>query len=263
MALFWRIWAAVIFVNLTVLTLFVGLATLQFDSINSFLVGERLSVLAGRTAAPFQAAAKIGLPLSTVRNADALLERARQTDDAILAIHVFDEAGQIVHSTDPAAQAMIPPQALTARHAAAGAPWHHETEAGFFSSIDIPARAQNASSTTAGGILIVYPGGGNVTQIRAMGAELSLAAIAVALAAAGLSALLLRLGLGRQIRTFEAIDGAIADFERNAWRSAASATITPSQSDGETGELRQLLGAAESRYRTTGHALTTTSEGAE
>ena len=81
MALFWRIWSAVILVNLAVLTLFVGLAILRFDSINSGLVGERaprrLAVLAGRTAAPFQAAAKIGLPLSTVRNADALLERAR------------------------------------------------------------------------------------------------------------------------------------------------------------------------------------------
>jgi len=42
MALFWRIWTAVILVNLTVLSLFVGLATLQFDSINSGLVGERL-----------------------------------------------------------------------------------------------------------------------------------------------------------------------------------------------------------------------------
>ena len=146
MALFWRIWTAVILVNLAVLTLFVGLATLQFDSINSGLVGERLAVLAGRTAAPFQAAAKIGLPLSTVRNADALLERARQTDDAILAIHVFDQAGRIVHSTDASASEMIPPGALAAREAAGGAPWHSETEAGFFSGIDIRAAATSPGS---------------------------------------------------------------------------------------------------------------------
>ena len=86
--------------------------------------------------------------------------------------------------------------ALAARAAAAGVPWHSETEGGFLSSIDIPARA----GSTAGGILIVYPGGGNVTRVRAMGAELALAAIAVLLAAAGLSAVLLRFGLGRQIR---------------------------------------------------------------
>ena len=259
MALFWRIWTAVILVNLVVLTLFVALATLQFDSINSGLVGERLVVLAGRTAAPFQAAAKIGLPLSTVRNADALLERARQTDDAILAIHVFDETGRVVHSTDATVPAMIPPLALAARAAAAGAPWHNETEAGFFSGIDIPARG----GATAGGILIVYPGGGNVTQVRAMGAELALAAIAVMLAAAGLSALLLRLGLRRQIRTFEAIDGAIADFERGSWRSAAAGAIASTPTEDGTGELRQLLDAAETRYRAAGRALATTREGGE
>jgi hypothetical protein len=96
-----------------------------------------------------------------------------------------------------------------------------------------------------------------------MGAELALAAITVALAAAALSALLLRVGLGRQIRTFEAIDGAIADFERGAWRSAASAATTPAKPGDETGELRQLLDAAEARYRATGQALAAVSEGAE
>lgn len=123
MALFWRIGAAVTLVNLAVLTLFVGLATLQFDSINSGLVGERLVVLAGRTAAPFQAAARIGLPLSTVRNADALLERARQTDDAIMAIHVFDAEGRIVHCTDAAPPAAIPALVAAARYAAGGTAW--------------------------------------------------------------------------------------------------------------------------------------------
>jgi hypothetical protein len=105
---------------------------------------------------------------------------------------------------------------------------------------------------------VVYPGGGNVTQIRAMGAELALAAIVVLLVAAGLSALLLRFGLGRQISAFEAIDGVIAGFERGAWRSAASAPATPTPSDdatGAAGELRRLLDAAETRYRATGQAL--------
>lgn len=251
MALFWRIWAAVILVNLAVLALFVGLATLQFDSINSALVGERLLVLAGRTAAPFQAAAKIGLPLSTVRNADALLERARQTDDAIVAIHVFNESGQIVHSTEPLAPTMVPANVVAARAAAAGAPWYLENAVGFFSSVDIP----NLEGRSAGGILIVYPGGGNATQVRAMGAELALAAIAVVLSAAGLGALLLRMGLARQIHTFEKIEGTIADFERVAWRSAAAAPDVAPTGEQHTDELRLLLDAAELRYREVGRAL--------
>ena len=81
------------------------------------------------------------------------------------------------------------------------------------------------------------------------------AAIAVLVIAAGLSALLLRLGLRRQIRTFEVIDGAIADFERGSWRSAAAGSVAPAPADNGIGELRQLLDAAETRYRATGQAL--------
>jgi hypothetical protein len=249
MALFWRIWAAVTIVNLVVLTVFVVFATLQFGNINAGLVGERLAVLARQTAAPFEAVAKIGLPLATARNAKALLERARQTDDAILAVHVFDAAGHIVHSTAAAPSAMIPAEARTARTTAAGEPWHLETADGFLSSIDIAS----ADGASAGGILIVYPDSASATRIRAMAADLALAALAALVAAAALSALLLRLALARQIRSFDDMDSVIADFERTAWRSAAG---RPPQPRADAGELRQLLAAAEERYRAEGRRLT-------
>jgi len=258
MALFWRIWVAVTLVNLAVLCVFVGLATLQFGVISSGLVGERLAVLAGRTAAPFEAAARIGLPISTVRNAKALLERARQTDDAILAVHVFDADGKIVHSTDPAATA-IPAEALLARAQAEGAPWHREIAGRFVSGIDIAGR----EGKTAGGVLVVYPDTGSVTRIRAMTAELALAAIVVLLAAAALAVPLLRFGLKRQIRTFEAVDGAIGAFERRSWRSAAAAAIEPEADAGETDELRRLLDEAEACYRATGRKIAAVAEDAQ
>ncbi len=253
MALFWRIWAAVTLVNFAVLAIFVTLATLQFGNINSGLVGERLLVLAERTAAPFKAAAKIGLPLSSVRNADALLERARQTDDAIQAVHVFDAGGQIVQSTAAAPPFSIPAEAFHARASAEGAPWHRETAEGFLSSIDILA----PDGTPAGGILIVYPGGGSLTRILAMGAELALAALTVLLISSGLSALLLRLGLRRPIRQFREIDEAIVGFERAAWRSAAGqpAADEAAAETAQASELRGLLQAAEARYRAVGRAL--------
>lgn len=255
MALFWRIWGAVTLVNFAVVTIFVALATLQFGNVNSALVGERLVVLADHTAAPFKAAARIGLPLSTVRNADALLERARQTDDAIIAIHVFDVTGRIVHSTISPPPTMIPAEALFARTAADGVPWHRETTYGFLSSIDIVSR----DGSTVGGILIVYPGGGNLTRIRAMAAELGLAAIGVLIIAAVLSALLLRLGLRGQIKSFEAIDSSIGKFERSAWRSAAGRP--PDVAEGDAEELRVLLDVAETRYRAVGQSLAPTQKG--
>ncbi len=249
MALFWRIWLAVTLVNLVVLTIFVGLATLQFGNINSNLVGERLVVLAERTAAPFKAAAKLGLSLSTVRNAEALLERARQTDAAILAIHVFDNAGRIVQSTAKPPPTAIPAKALAARAVASGAPWHIESDEIVLSSIDIIAR----DKITVGGVLIVYPRSSSVTQIRAIGAELALTTILILLVSAVISAILLRLSLGKQIRLYESIDSAVTNFERGAWRSAAGRPSFMVGSDVD--ELSHLLEAAEISYQAAGREL--------
>lgn len=249
MALYWRIWAAVTLVNLAVLTIFVGLATLQFINISSRLVNERLAVLAERTASPFNAAARIGLPLANVRNANALLERARQTDHMIRAIHVYDAAQRIVHSTETPAPDVIPPAAAVARAASQGDRWHVESADAFLNILDITGRG----GTTAGGILIVYPASGNLTQVRAMGAELALAAIAMLLVTAAISSVILRIGLDGPVRIFEAIDREIAGFERGAWRRAAASPATPSGDSG-SGEFRQLLDAAEERYRAAGQA---------
>lgn len=250
MALYWRIWATVTVVNLLVLSIFVGLATVQFASINAALVGERLLVLADRTLAPFAAAVRIGLPLSTVRNATALLERARQTDDEILAIHVFDASGRVVHSTSAQPPFAIPPEASRARTVAQGAAWFRETSEGFFGSLEIRGRG----GASAGGILVVYPGGDSITRTRAMLANLALAAIAVLVAMAALGALLLRWGLARHIRHFAAVDDAVTAFEQAAWRSAAGGSGPASPPDA-TG-LHEQLELAERRYRAAGRALT-------
>ena len=249
MALFWRIWFAVSFVNLLVLTIFVGLATLQFGNINSDLVGERLAVLAERTAGPFKAAAKIGLPLSTVRNAEALLERARQTDGAILAIHVFDNKGRIIQSTDKQPPAEIPARVLAARAAADGSSWHIESDETFLSCIDIVAR----DKMVIGGVLIVYPKSSSVTRILAMGAELALATIVILLVGAVFSLFLLRLSIGKQIRLYDSIDSAVMNFEQGAWRSAAARPSFTGEGDAE--ELGHLLEAAELSYQSAGRVL--------
>ncbi len=248
-ALFWRIWAAVSLVNALVLSVFVALAALQFASINATLVGERLVVLAGRTVAPFATSARLGLPLSAVRNAPALLERARQTDEDIVALHVFDAEGRIVHSTASPAPVAIATDVAAARSAAGGAPWYRETTDGFICGVDVAA----ADGSSAGGILIVYPGRGNLTQVRSMIAELLEGAFVALLAAAALGTLILRIGLAGAIRYFKAIDTACGDFERGAWRRAAGHEwATP---DRDRATLSDQLWSAAGRYRATGKSL--------
>lgn len=251
MALFWRIWAAVTVVTFAVLAIFVALATLQFDQVNTELVAERLSVLAHRTAAPFEAAAGIGLPLSTVRNAAALLERARQTDDAIIAIHVFDRDGRVAHSTDKS------PPATIERTSPAGEAGRLASGDGFQIVFDIAG----LGGDPVGGILVAYSGRDSTTRVRAMAAELALAAIQVLIASAILGGLLLRLGLAPQIRAFEAVDQAMASFERSSWRSTAAAKPGDTAAS-STDDLRDLLDAADARYRAAGQAVAEAEESA-
>lgn len=247
MALFWRVWVAVSAVNLMVLTLFVSLTSLQFDNVNTGLVADRLKVLAARTVAPFAAASRIGLPLSTVRNANALLERARQTDSDILEIAVFDDAGTIVHNTSKDSRPVIPEGARAVRKKTGTEIWHFSESGRFYAGADI----LRGDGSDAGGILIVYPTQSNTTQIRAMAAEIGLAAIVVFILSAGLSGLLLKLGLRRQIHDFDAIENSIEEFEYGAWRSAAGGMTARANFSA----LGTALNDAEAQYRATGAAM--------
>ena len=249
MALFWRIWAAVSLVNIVVLSVFLGLAALQFASINSTLVGERLIVLATRTVAPFAASVRLGLPISGVRNAPTLLERARQTDEDIVALHVFDAAGQVVHSTVNPAPAAITTDAAEARQSAQGAPWYRETSDGFIGGVDIAA----ADGRSAGGIVIVYPGRGNETQVRSMITELVGGAFGALLLAAVLGTLVLRFALKEAIRHFSAIDATYTDFERGVWRRGAGRAWAPAKEEPEA--FSNQLQSAAARYRATGQSM--------
>ena len=101
MSVFWRSWGTVVILVAIVLVVLAALTTLQFNSTLSRFIQGRLAVLAQTSQVSFSAVVALGLPLSTVRNAPAILERARQTDPQIAAIHVFEPAGRILHSTDP------------------------------------------------------------------------------------------------------------------------------------------------------------------
>lgn len=247
----WRIWTAVVLVTLVVLALFVLLATLQFQSINSALTSDRLAVLADRTAESFKAPVRIGLPLSTVRNAAALLERARQTDRRILAMHVFDASGRVVHSTVAPAPESISPQAIHAVSKAENGRWRLSSGSTFVSGVTM----RDPGGNVAGGVMVVYPATGHLTQVRAMAAELGFAALGGLLAVAIVGAVLLRVSVRRLFRRFERIETDISEFERGAWRSAAGAPEPAPLPDGESGALRWLLPEAESTYRRTGQHL--------
>ncbi|MGR3342793.1 MAG: hypothetical protein ACU0DI_06155 [Paracoccaceae bacterium] len=219
MGFFWRMWLSAIGIILASAIVFVILATLQFSQIFSGLVGERLLVVASRTAAPFEAATRLGLPLSTVRNADALLAQARQTDTEIAAIYVYDVNGEISHSTQTSvASAEIQKILRSHGESSGGQSWYAESENGFWAGHPI----SSSGGASAGGILIFYPDTQKNTRVMAMITELAVVAGAIVVFAAVLSGLLMRIGLGSSIRNFERVEADLAQFERDTWRAAVS-----------------------------------------
>lgn len=81
-----------------VIAVYIAFAILQFNQIRAELERERITILAERVATPFEAAVRIGLPLASVHNAEAPLERARQLDPAIEAVFVLGPQGDVVRS---------------------------------------------------------------------------------------------------------------------------------------------------------------------
>jgi hypothetical protein len=255
MSLFWRSWITVTALIATVLTVLAALSTVQFDAILSNFIQGRLSVLAQTAQAPFQSATDLGLPLSSVRNAQAILERARQTDFDILAVHLFDSVGTIIHSTDKEHPTSVRAEVLFAQAESESATWHAETEHRFLSGVTI----LDPAGEKLGGVLVVYPKTGLDTAVGAMAAHLALYIIITLVVVSGTGIVILRLGLRRLIQVFTGIDATFATIERREWRRLAEGVDSapqPVRGFGiDTGDLEQLLSAAEGRYIAAGKEL--------
>ncbi|MGM0913874.1 MAG: hypothetical protein ACQEXC_08335 [Pseudomonadota bacterium] len=245
MTLFWRAWATIMLVNLVVLALFVGLATLRYAGIEGGLTGERLGVLAERTAEPFTIAAGLGLSLGQVRNAPAVLERSRRTDALIEAIHVFAPDGRVVHSSLPEAPARVGQEVIRRHRASAGTPWYLESGDRFISGVSI----DGATGVSSGGVLLVYQRRHSQARVLAMSAELSMLALLVWLIAAVAGWLPLRRALAREVDDCRRLEQTIDAFERRCWRPGGVALAPGKERPPQEEELAELLDAAERRYQ--------------
>lgn len=233
--MFWRLWWAASATLAFAMLIFVGLTLLQFQNIQRTLLAERVTVLAVNTAEPFNSASGIGLPLSSVRNAEALLERARQTDDAITSIHILDPNGRILHQVGTG-DAGAEPLPLPADWQAGQVNLFDGSRLVSFSPI---ARSDGDAQAA---MVISLDASASVNRTWAMGAELATAAIAFLGVGALLIGLALRLAFAPEIAAFEAIERDVERFERDTWLGEATEPM-----DG--GELRRALGDAYASYR--------------
>lgn len=256
MSLFWRSWALVVLLMSAVLAMLVLLSTVQFNSILADFVQGRLAVLVQSTQLSFRSATRLGLPLAAVRNGSAILERARQTDSAIAAIHVFDPAGKTLFSTDTSPPEYIPATALKAHALSGDHVWRAETGDFLLSGMPIMSAT---SSHAIGGVVIAYPKTGLKTSVSAMGANLALYAAAIICLTAAVAGGVLRYGLRRLIAVSAGIEATFTAFEQEEWRHIAGGKAeAPPAVVGFGIDTRKLLSqfeAAEKQYIRAGMEL--------
>jgi len=153
MSILWRSWVTFTAIIATVLIVLALLSCLQHNALYSELIRQRLSVVAQTAADSFQPVVNLGLPISMVRNAREVLERAQQTDARITAIHAFNPTGIIVQTTDPGDPGQVPDEVKLAQSLADGSEWSVESDRELFSGVSL----LNAAGGTVGNIVIVYP----------------------------------------------------------------------------------------------------------
>jgi len=254
-SIFWRCWLIVNVLIAVVLTILVLLSTIQFEATLSNFIHGRMSVLAQTTQASLKTAMHLGLPLSSVRNAKAIFERARQIDPNISTIYVFDHSGKILHSTDPNPPTSVRAEVLFAQSESTSTQWRTETNLHILSGASI----LGAAGELAGGVVIVNPKTALETSVRAMSARLALYFIATFVFVAAISVIVLRFGLENIAKIFSGIEAAFSAIEKREWRQlAGGSNPAPAPVSGfgvNTGELEELLNRAEDKYVSIGREL--------
>jgi len=209
-AVFTRLWAVAVGVLAIVIAAFVLLAILNFKQIQTRLLLERLVVLAELTADPFEAAARLGLPLANVRNSAALLERARQSDDAIQGIYVLDKNSELVHSTNGTLSGDLSTYRVPASDITR---WSWVGGDHLFSAV----RIVGSVGQFAGAVVVEIDTTASAIRTRAMAAELLTSALAIWALMTTLSGAALWVWLRPQIEGFRSVEAQIEQFESDVW----------------------------------------------
>lgn len=154
LSILWRSWLTFSVLIAIVLAFLTLLSTIQFDALLSNLIRQRLTVVAQTTAASFRPVVEMGLPISMMRNASQILQRAKKTDQKITSVHVFNSAnGIILHSTDTEHAHIVSYDVLAQQKASIANSWSIETT----TELDSGSKIKDKKGNTVGSVLISYP----------------------------------------------------------------------------------------------------------
>ncbi|MDC1287335.1 MFS transporter [Gammaproteobacteria bacterium] len=195
-SILWRSWVALSAIIAIVLAVLSVLIILQHNAILANLIQSRLSVIAQSTSASFRPIVNLGLPLSTVRNASDILDRAQMLDLAVQDIHVFNPTGIIVHSTAKPEIRKVSDEVLQKFSLSDDDRWQTETELEFGSGITI----HDSSGNSVGAIVVVSAKDSFVAKTDTISIRILSVAMILFLALSVLTLVILRLRLNGALR---------------------------------------------------------------
>ena len=129
------------------------LAILQFNALFSDLLRQRIAVIAQTTATSFKPIVNLGLPLSMMRNGNAIVARALAMDSEISAVHVFNPTGAIVYTTSKPRLQSVARDVLRTMQFSDDVKWSVETDDKLFSGFNVVGPDGKAS----GAVIVAYP----------------------------------------------------------------------------------------------------------
>lgn len=172
------------------------LSVLQHNAVLSDLLRQRISVIAQMTATSFKPIIDLGLPISMIRNGNAIVARAMETDAEVNAVHAFNPSGIIVYSTDASRPEAVPHEVLQAMQLSKDVKWSTETADQIYSGFNVVGR----DGGTSGAVVVAYPKDRLEAASQAMASKVARSALLIWAAFSALSYLLLSLLLGTSRR---------------------------------------------------------------
>jgi MFS family permease len=167
------------------------LSVLQHNAVLSDLLRQRISVIAQTTASSFKPIVDLGLPISMIRNGDAIVARALETDAEVKAVHALNPSGIIVYTTDASRPQSVPHQVLEAMQLSKDIAWSTETAGEIYSGFNVVGR----DGSTTGAVVVAYPTDRLEAASQAIVSKVARTALVIWAAFSALSYLLLRLVL--------------------------------------------------------------------
>jgi len=247
----WRSWIALSVIVGVVLGVLSMLIILQHNAILANLIQSRLSVVAQSTSASFRPIVNLGLPLSTVRNAQDILERARELDTAINDIHVFNPTGIIVHSTAQTDAGKVSDEIFHAFSLSDDDRWRSETDSVFGSGITI----RNGSGVAVGAIVVISPKHTFLAKTDAISTRIQMVAMVLFLVLSILALTILRLRLSGALRGLDRIHELMRIFGNGQARASEAQSMRRESGtaygffSSAIDELQDKLIAAQQQYR--------------